>query len=79
MGMGFLLPNQLRSTYPMDNNANLPPMGFGEGKYSVYCKATNMGPSKQNGQLMLKKPKVHNWLRKWFLEARKGECYRMLD
>ena len=28
----------------------------GKVKYSVYCKASNMVPSKENGQLMLKRP-----------------------
>ena len=31
--------------------------GCGDGKHSIYCKALNMGPSKENRQLMLKRPK----------------------
>ena len=35
---------------------NLLTLDDGKVKYSVYCKASNMVPSKENGQLMLKRP-----------------------
>ena len=33
-------------------------MGCGERKDSIYCKMLNMGPSKENGQLTLKRPEL---------------------
>lgn len=30
---------------------------FGQEKYSIYCKAPNMGPNEKNGHFMLKRPK----------------------
>ena len=47
-----LLPKQIGSSLLTCNRANLVTPGCGEGKYSVYCKA----PSKENGQLVLKRP-----------------------
>lgn len=35
--------------------SNLLTLDHGKVKYSVYCKASKMGPSKENGQLVLKR------------------------
>ena len=40
------------------SKVNLLIQGCGEGKCSIYCKAPNMGPNKENGHLMLKRPKL---------------------
>ena len=42
----------------MHNKANLMTPGCGQGKYSVYCKAPNMGPNKENRKLRLTRPKL---------------------
>ena len=36
--------------------SNLLTLDHGKVKNGVYCKASNMGPRKENGQLMLKRP-----------------------
>ena len=51
---GDMLPNQAWVRSPACGKANLVTPGCGEGKYSVYCKAPNVGPSK-NGQLVPKR------------------------
>ena len=53
-------PKQTWVRSPARSKANLLTLGCGEGKYSVYCKAPNVGPSKENGQLMRKRPKLPN-------------------
>ena len=40
---------------PTVQTANLLTPSCGEGKYSIYKKAPNMGPSMENEQLMLKR------------------------
>lgn len=40
----------------MHSKTNLLTLHCGEEKYRVDCKATNMEPSKENGQLGLKRP-----------------------
>ena len=52
----YLLQNQTWVHSPVCSKANLLTPGYGEGKYSAYCRA----PSKENGQLMLKRPKLPN-------------------
>ena len=42
------------------SKANVLTPGCGEGKYSIYCKVPSVGPSKENGQLMLRRPKLPN-------------------
>ena len=49
-------PNLGQLSSPECSKANLLTPGCGVEKYSAYCKETNMGPSKENGQLMLKRP-----------------------
>ena len=51
-----MLPNQTRVCLFMHGKANLLTLGCGEGKYSIYRRA----PSKENGQLVLKRPKLPN-------------------
>ena len=36
--------------------SNLLTLDHGKVRYSVYCKTSKMGPSKENGQLVLKRP-----------------------
>ena len=52
----IMLPNQTWVHSPAHSKANLLTPGCGEGKYSVYFRA----PSKENGQLMLRRPKLPN-------------------
>ena len=58
--METVLPNR-ESPPPQCSKVNLLTPGWGEGKISVYCRA----PSKQNGQLMLKRPKVPDGFQRW--------------
>lgn len=44
------------SLWPMHSEAKLLTPGCGEGKYSIYCKVSR----KENGQLVLKRPKLPN-------------------
>ena len=41
---------------PMGSKAKLLTLGCGEGRVSIYCRA----PSKENGQLVLKRPELPN-------------------
>ena len=49
-----LLPNQAWVCSPTHSKTNLLTLGCGEGKHNIDCRA----PSKENGQLMLKRPKL---------------------
>ena len=52
--LGVVLLNQTWVHLPTHSKASLLTLGHGEGNYCIYCRA----PSKENGQLMLKKPKL---------------------
>ena len=52
----FLLPNQTWVPLPACGEASLLTSGWGEGKYSIYCRV----PNKENGQLMLKRSELPN-------------------
>ena len=52
----MLLPNQTCLCSHLHSKANLLTLGYSEGKYSIYCRA----PSKENGQLTFKSPKLLN-------------------
>ena len=60
MGLS-VLPNQTWSTGLMAGKANLLMPGCGEGKCNIYCKACDLGSSKEKGQLMLKRPDLSDW------------------
>lgn len=47
---------KLESTHPTRSKTKLLTLGYGEGKYGVYCKAPDMGPNKENWQLTLERP-----------------------
>ena len=52
-----MLPDQTWAPLPGTHKTNQSTdLGYGEGKYSVYCRA----PSKQNGQLVLERPELSN-------------------
>ena len=55
---GYVLQTKLWSALLTRSKVNLLIQGCGEGKCSIYCKAPNMGPSEENGHLMLKRPKL---------------------
>ena len=42
----------------MHSKVNLLKPDCGEGKYSVYCEVPSVGPSKENGQLLVKNSKL---------------------
>ena len=50
--------NQTWVHLPVHSKANLLAPGCGEGKYRVYCKAPNIGPTKEKGQLLNKRPEL---------------------
>ena len=54
----MLLLIQTWVSSPECSKASLLTPGCGVEKYSAYCQATNMRPSKENRQLMLKRPTV---------------------
>ena len=61
---------QFVSAYPTQSRANLLTQGRAEEMYNVYCKVSN----KENGQLMLKRPKLPNGFQgKVFKSNMKGE------
>ena len=75
-----MLPNQTWVCSPTRSKANPLTLGCGEGKHRVFSKASNMGPSKKNGQLMLKRPKVPNGFQgSVFKDSVKGEGWRVPD
>ena len=63
-----VLPNQTRVDSPACSKANPLTLGRGEGKYSICCRA----PSKENGQLMLKRPELPMAFREGVLKAMGG-------
>ena len=56
--VSFCYQANLGSAHLMCSRANLPIPGCGKGKCSIYCKAFSVGPSKENRQLRLKRPKL---------------------
>ena len=70
--MLLLLPNKNCVHLPVCSKANLLTQGCDEGKYNIYCRA----PSKENGQLMLKRPKLPNGIqgRGFKVSVREGGC-----
>ena len=54
----LMLPAKLGSTCPTHSKINLLTLSDDEGKNSIYCKVPSMGPSKENGQLMLERPEL---------------------
>lgn len=57
------------------HKANLPTLGSGEGKYSIYGRAPNKG----NGQLTLKKTELFMAFRQGFFSSFMGEGHRLRD
>ena len=51
---------KLRSAHLICSKANLLTPNCGEGECSIYCKLPKWSPSKENWQLMLKRPKILN-------------------
>lgn len=49
---------KLGLTHPTGRESEPLTPGCGEGNYSLHCKAASVVPSKENGQLMLKRPKL---------------------
>lgn len=52
---------RLGSTGLMAGKANLLMPGCGEGKCNIYCKAPDLGSSKEKGQLVLRRPDLSDW------------------
>ena len=65
-----VLPNQTWVHSPTQSEATLLTPGFGEGKCSICCKAPSTGSSKENRQLMLRRPKLSNPFRVSLLKGR---------
>ena len=56
------------SAHPPHSKASLLTLVMVEGKYSIYCRATN----KENGQLVLKRPELPNGFQGRVLKATLG-------
>ena len=56
VGLGFprVTRQKLEFADSPHSKAAVLTLGCGEGKYSIYCRL----PSKENGQLMLKRPRL---------------------
>ena len=54
------------------STASLLTLSCGEERYSIFCEASNTEPSKEHGQLMLKRPELLLPFREGFLKARWG-------
>ena len=63
-----MLRTELRSAHPLQSKANPLTQGYGEGKYSVHCRAS----SKVKGQLMVKRPNSLMAFKEGFLKATFG-------
>lgn len=65
---------------PIHSKSNLLTPGCGEGKCNIYCKASDLGSSKEKGQLMLKRPNLSDWFQgRDFKGTVKGVTFRVTD
>ena len=60
----YTVNNQTWVYLPSHDKASLLTPGYDEGKYRVYCKTPSVGPRKENGQLLLKRPEPPNGFRR---------------
>lgn len=64
----------------MAGKANLLTPGCGEGKCNIYCKAPDLGSSKERGQLMLRRPDLSDWFQgRDFKEKVRGVAFWVTD